>query len=107
MAFQRITTSILLSLVLSAPCLGEERFLGGTLHGASLREWHTASSQNQLATLADIIGRMLNIGDPMVLKTRSMAVQSCMNRVASNYALRSQAVSDTALACMAELGYFR
>ena len=104
MAFQRLTTGILLSLVLSAP-VGADEFLGGNLHGASLREWHTASSQNQLATLADIVGRMLNIGDPIILKTKTLEVQSCINRVARNYTLRSQSVTDTALACMAELGY--
>lgn len=104
MKFQRLITGMLLSLVISAPHAAED-FLGGNLHGASLREWHTASSQNQLATLADIIGRMLNIGDPIALKSKSLNVQSCINRVARNYTLRSQSVSDTALACMAELGY--
>ncbi|MEO7494093.1 MAG: hypothetical protein ABIT83_06415 [Massilia sp.] len=106
MAFQRLSTSILLSLVICAP-VGADEFLGGTLHSASLRDWHLASSQNQLATLGDIVGRMLNIGDPVELRTRTLAVQACINRVAGNFTLRSQSVADTAIACMAELGYLK
>ena len=106
MTFQRLSTSLLLSLVISAPA-GAEEFMGGTLHSANLREWHLASSQNQLATLADIVGRMLNIGDPVLLRSKTLEVQNCINRVAGNFKLRSQTVSDTAIACMAELGYLQ
>lgn len=106
MAFQRLSTSLLLSLVISAP-VGAEEVLGGTLHGANLRDWYLASSQNQLATVGDIVGHVLNIADPVDLKVRTLAVQGCINRVAGNFTLRSQSVSDTAIACMAELGYLK
>ncbi|MDB5932897.1 MAG: hypothetical protein JWQ01_241 [Massilia sp.] len=81
--------------------------VGGTLHGATLRDWHTASGSNQLATVADIVEKFLNLRDPLEVAPKARSVQSCISRVSSNFKLRSQTVADTAIACMAELGYLQ
>lgn len=81
--------------------------VGGTLHGATLRDWYAASSANQLATVADIVEKFLNLHDPLAVAPKARAVQSCVNRVSVNFQLRSQTVADTAIACIAELGYLQ
>jgi hypothetical protein len=81
------------------------QMIGGNLHRASLREWHQATSANQFATVADIVERILNTSDPVAVGPKARNVQSCINRVAGNFTQRSQLVADTAVACMAELGY--
>ena len=98
---------IVISLVLAVACANApaEVTVGGTLHGSSLREWHAASAANQLITAADIVEKVLNLRDPLAVAPKARAVQSCINRVSNNFKLRSQMVTDTAVACMAELGY--
>ncbi len=100
---------IALVLALAMACGGAsaEVSVGGTLHGATLRDWHAASASNQLATVADIVGKFLNLRDPLAVAPKARAVQSCINRVSGNFKLRSQTVADTAIACMAELGYLQ
>ncbi len=76
----------------------------GDLHGAALRDWRQASDANQFATASDLVERILNLHDPLALRPKARQVQSCINRVASDFQQGSQAVADTAVACMAELG---
>ncbi|MES2759012.1 MAG: hypothetical protein V4693_16685 [Pseudomonadota bacterium] len=98
---------IVVILAFAAACAGAqaEVTVGGTLHGASLRDWHAASAANQLITVADIVEKVLNLRDPLAVAPKARAVHSCINRVSNNFKLRSQMVADTAVACMAELGY--
>ena len=98
---------IIVILVLAVACAAAraEVTVGGTLHGSTLRDWHAASAANQLITVADIVERVLNLRDPLAVAPKARAVQSCINRVSNNFKLRSQMVTDTAVACMAELGY--
>ncbi len=77
----------------------------GTLHNATLREWHQASPANQFATISDLVERILNVNDPIAAAPKARNIQACINKVASNYLLGSQMVVDTAYACMGELGY--
>lgn len=98
-------TAVLLALALLCGNAAAQGTIGGTLHGASLREWHLATSGNQRATVEDIIAKVLNVNDPLVVARKARDVQSCINRVSENFQLRSQMVTDTAIACMAELGY--
>lgn len=97
----------ILALAMLCGSAGAEESLTGTLHRGTLREWHQATSANQLATAADIVERVLNISDHITSAPKARDVQSCINRVSANFALRSQMVFDTAVACMAELGYMR
>jgi hypothetical protein len=98
-------TAIVLALAICSTSVHAEIVVGGTLHSATLREWHQATSANQYATAADIIERFLNIRDPISLGPMVRDVHSCINRVSDNFKLRTQTVSDTAIACMAQLGY--
>lgn len=97
--------SLLLTLAMCAPAVGAATVAGGNLHRATLREWHQSTSANQYATAADIVERFLNIRDPLTLAPKVRDVHGCINRVSSNFKLRAQAVADTAIACMAQLGY--
>ena len=100
-------TRLLALLVL--PCLCSTAFAAtqlpmGDLHAAALREWRQASDANQFATASDLVERMLKLHDPIALRPRARQVQACISRVAGNFQQGSQAVADTAVACMAELG---
>jgi hypothetical protein len=99
--------AFVLALALVCSSAPAEVPAGGTLHGATLRDWHVGSAANQLATVADIVEKFLNLSDPLAVAPKARAVQSCINRVSANFKLRSQTVADTAIACMAELGYLQ
>ena len=96
---------ILLTLALYCSGAASEGIGRGTLHGATLREWHQANAANQFATAADIVEGILNLRDPLAVAPKARDVQSCVNRAAANFQLGMQTVADTAIACMAELGY--
>jgi hypothetical protein len=76
----------------------------GDLHHASLREWNQAGEANQFATASDLVERILNLHDPIAIRPKARQVQACISRVAGNFQQGHQAVADTAVACMAELG---
>jgi hypothetical protein len=76
----------------------------GDLHHASLREWRQASDGNQLATASDLVERILNLHDPLMVRPKAKLVQACITRVAASFQQGGQAVADTAVACMAEQG---
>lgn len=76
----------------------------GDLHNATLRAWNQANSANQFATASDLVERILNLHDPIALRPKARQVQICISRIAVDFQQGSQAVADTALACMAELG---
>ena len=76
----------------------------GDLHHASLRDWNQAGEANRFATVSDLVERILNLHDPIAVRPKARQVQVCINRVAADFQQGSQAVADTAVACMAELG---
>lgn len=77
----------------------------GDLHNASLRDWHQAGEPNQFATASDLVERILNLHDPLAIRPKARQVQWCISRVAADFQQGGQSVADTAVACMAELGY--
>lgn len=97
--------AILLAMVLCCGGAVAEDTIGGTLHRASLRDWHQATAANQFASVADIVEKMLGINDRLTVAPKARAVQACINQKSANFSLRSQLVFDTAIACMAKLGY--
>lgn len=99
-------TAIFLALALLCGGAGAEGN-SATLHNATLRQWHTASSADQLATVADLVENVLNLHDPLATAPKAREVQACVSRLAANFQYGSQMVADTAVACMAELGYLR
>lgn len=100
-------TAVLVALALCAGSACAQKNIGGTLHQSTLREWRIATPGDQLATVTDIVGRILSNGDPLAVKSASLDVQMCVNRVAANFKLGTQTVADTAVACLAELGFLR
>ena len=99
--------ALVLALAIVSSAEAADVVVGGTLHGATLRDWRAASSANQLATVADIIEKFLNLRDPLAVAPKARAVQSCVSRVAANFTRGAQTVADTSIACMAELGYLQ
>lgn len=99
--------TIFLSVVLycGAAAADTADTINGTLHRATLREWHQATGGNQFATVADIIEKMSGNSDHLTVAPKAREVQACINQVSGNFSLRSQMVFDTAIACMAKLGY--
>jgi hypothetical protein len=97
--------TLLLALALHCSLAAAQGTVSGTLHRATLREWHQANAANQFATVSDIVEGILNLRDPLATAPKARDVQACVNRVAANFKLGYQTVSDTAIACMAELGY--
>jgi hypothetical protein len=97
--------TVFLALALVCGGAAAQATLGGTLHRATLREWHQATIGNQMATATDLVDSILNLRDPLAIAPKARDVQACISRVADNFKQGSQTVADTAIACMAELGY--
>ncbi len=97
---------IVLALIgMSGSLSGEEWYQGGTLHKADAREWHQASSRNQLATSADFVAAAKAAKSMEQLRIRATAVKSCITAATDDPKLHSQKVSVVAAACMIQLGY--
>ena len=77
------------------------------LHGESLRTWRTESTRDQLATISDIVVKILNISDPIEARNKARTVQGCVNKVAADFVSGERRVADVAVMCIAQLGYLR
>lgn len=77
------------------------------LHSESLRAWRTESARDQLATMTDIVVKILNISDPIEARNKAVNVQGCVNKVAADFMAGERRVADVAVMCIAQLGYFR
>lgn len=102
----RIVTGLMLAS-LSCLLMGgawAQQGAGGDLHRASLRDWSQAGEANRFATTVDLVERILNVHDPIAVRPKARQVQACISRVAADFQQGGQAVADTAVACMAELG---
>lgn len=77
------------------------------LHGESLRVWRGEASRDQMATITDIVVRILNIGDPIDARSKALQVHGCVNKVAADFMQGERRVVDVALMCIAQLGYFK
>lgn len=99
---------LLSPLFLLCLCVGTSAWArqgpGGDLHHATLRAWNLASEANRFATASDLVEHMLNLHDPIALRPKARQVQACISRVAVDFQQGGQAVADTAVACMAQLG---
>lgn len=98
------STPLLLFFLLLPPAALAQQGPAGDLHRASLRDWNQASDGNRFATTSDLVERILNLHDPIAVRPKARQVQACISRVALNFQQGGQAVADTAVACMAELG---
>jgi hypothetical protein len=100
-------TAVLLALAMLCGGAAAQGAGGGTLHRATLRQWHMATNADQFATVADIVAKVLGVHDPLAVAPKARDVQACVSRLSSNFQMGSQMVADTAVACMAELGYLK
>ena len=99
----------LLSFALALACASASAQFepNAALHGESLRAFRTESARDQLATLTDIVVKILNISDPIDARNKAVNVQGCVNKVAADFMAGEQRVADVAVMCIAKLGYLR
>lgn len=97
--------AVVVALAMACGGAAAQGMVRGTLHASNLRDWNAASASDQMATVTDIVERVLNVHDPLGVAPKARDVRACINRVSSNFKIGAQAVTDTAVACMAELGY--
>lgn len=80
-------------------------FDGGTLHGASLKEWKVATPSNQLATAGDMVGKATNGSNVDEIKEKAFELKACINVVANNPQMRDLKVATVAVICLKQLEY--
>nr|WP_313036663.1 hypothetical protein [Achromobacter ruhlandii] len=73
---------------------------GGTLHSATLKQWASATTQNKMATMADMVVAAKLAKRPMEVVEQSVRAASCIDEVASEKAARGQEVATVAAMCM-------
>jgi hypothetical protein len=95
---------LLAAWVTASAVASPQQTVSGDLHHASLRDWNQAGDANKFATASDLVERILNQHDPIAVRPKARMVQACISRVAADFQQGGQAVADTAVACMAELG---
>jgi hypothetical protein len=98
---------ILFCLLLASASAAAQFEPNAALHGESLRAWRTESARDQLATMTDIVVKILNISDPIEARNKAVSVQGCVNKVAADFMAGERRVADVAVMCIAQLGYFR
>jgi hypothetical protein len=100
---------MVLALILALECASASAQFepNAALHGASLRAWRVEAARDQMATLTDIVVKILNISDPIDARSKALEVRSCVNRVAADFMTGEQRVVDVAMMCIVQLGYLR
>lgn len=73
---------------------------GGTLHSATLKEWASATTQNKMATMADMVVAAKLAKRPMEVVEQSIRAASCIDEVAKEKAAAGQEVATVAAMCM-------
>ena len=104
-------TSIALAAVMaimfvSAPGNTKEFYDGGTLHSATVAEWHNATPENRLATASDftvaIIGekKIKKLGSMKAVKTLATDMVTCIDTGTKDIPeVQQQKVADMAAVC--------
>lgn len=90
-----------------APALvsASEWYIGGTLHQATAKQWHNASSENQLATAADFVAKAQTPASMGQLRRRSIELKQCITSATADSSLGDQKVVQIAALCIVQLGY--
>lgn len=79
---------------------------GGTLHGAVVREWKSATEENKLATCGDFMAKVDNSVTMDVLLQRATALRACINEATRGIdSMDDKGVSEIAALCTVTLGY--
>lgn len=73
---------------------------GGTLHSATLKEWASATTQNKMATMADMVVAAKLAKRPMEVVEQSVRAASCIDEVSKEKGGQGQEVATVAAMCM-------
>lgn len=94
-------------LLMLAPALvaANEWYEGGTLHQATAKQWHEASSHNQLATAADFVAKAQAPANMDQLRRRATELKQCITSATADSSLGDQKVVEIAALCIMQLGY--
>jgi len=103
----RLSRLLLACLWLACASAGAQMEPNAALHGESLRAWRGEPARDQIATLTDIVVKILNISDPIEARNKALNVQGCVNKVAADFMAGERRVVDVAVMCIAQLGYLR
>ena len=97
---------IFVSLVmLSTTAIAKEWYEGGTLHNATAGRWRAGSPENQLATAADWVTKIVKVSGLDDIKWKAIEVRSCVNLATVDSAMHNQNASDIAVLCIVQLKY--
>ena len=98
---------VLLALALVSSSAFAQFEANSSLQGDSLRTWRGASARDQLATMTNIVVKILNLTDPIDARSKAITVQACVNQVAGDFMTGERLVADVAMSCILKLGYLR
>lgn len=96
-----------MSVLVSATPATADWYSGGTLHGASGKEWKVAPAQNRLATAADFVAKVVKPTSMDDLREKSEELQICISEAVADPSGDGQEVSAIAAACVILMGYVR
>lgn len=99
-------------LLLLATSAHAEWYKAGNLHRSTGEFWHSASTENRVATSADFIAAAkdrLSIAIPNrdELYFQSIELVACVNEVFVDSDLHHLQVSEVAVLCMVQMGWMR
>lgn len=97
----------LILLTLTSTCAFAQFDPKANLHGDTLRTWRSAPTRDQMATITDIVVKILNISDPLEARSKAIAVHACVGKTAADFMAGERRVADVAVSCIAQLGYLR
>ena len=92
----------------STPTATSKWYEGGTLHGATIADWKSATARNRLATSADFVmvsGQYQSL--PPDLRDRAVQFEECISTATGVAAVDTSLVSEIAAACGLLLQYHR
>jgi hypothetical protein len=98
---------VLLVLALACSSASAQFEANSSLQGDSLRTWRGASMRDQLATMTNIVVKILDLSDPIDARNKAIMVQACVNQVAGDFMTGERRVIDVAMSCILKLGYLR
>ena len=103
---------IILAMGVAGGIASAQWYSGGSLHGATGKQWVAASSSNRLATSADFVAKAFgekkvrSLGSIDKLKPYAQNVKSCVDETYRAPNSQNLRVSEVAASCLIILGYY-
>lgn len=97
-----VRVGFVMALMVTAPLAqaAGQWYEGGTLHSATLKEWASATTQNKMATMADMVVAAKLAKRPMEVVEQSVRAASCIDEVSKEKGGQGQEVATVAAMCM-------